>query len=138
VRLLARRPEQAAHVLFATARAEAARMSFAVGVEHLVLACAIHGALDLDPDAVREQIAADERASLASLGISLDIVRSELADRFGEDALQQPACLPVTPEAKRLLDLATRRRRHVTAGQLLATLAEHSSVAQRLLLELRD
>lgn len=132
MRLLSARPTNAAQHLFATACDEAARLSFAVGVEHLVLACAIHGALARDPDAIRERIVDDERTALAALGISFDIVRSELGD-----VLDRRDCLPVSPEAKRLLELATRRRRHVTADDLLATLRAHSTTARRLLDETR-
>lgn len=132
MRLLSPRPTNAAQHLFATACDEASRLSFAVGVEHLVLACAIHGALASDPDAIRERIVDDERTALAALGISFDIVRSELGD-----ALDRADCLPVSHEAKRMLDLATRRRRHVTADELLTTLRTHSAAARRLLDETR-
>jgi len=131
VRLLAPKPTAAASALFARACTEAAQLSFAVGVEHLVLACAIYGALDVDPDDIRECIVADERDALASIGISRDSVREELEDRLRGDA-----CLSVSPEAKRMLELAARRRRHVSAEQLLATLREHSLTARRLLREL--
>jgi hypothetical protein len=132
VRLLSPRPTDAAQVLFATACAEAAELSFAVGVEHLVLACAIHGALDIDPNEIRDRIVDDERTALASLGISTDVVRAELGS-----AMRRHDCLPVAPEAKRMLELATRRRRHVTAEQLAGTLERHSAAARRLLVELR-
>lgn len=133
MRLLSPKPSHAAQALFLTACVEAEELSFVVGVEHLVLACALHGALAVDPDEIRERIVADERAALASLGISLDSVRGELAERFGDGA----GCgLPVSPEAKRMLELATRRRRHVSSEQLLATLREHSTKARRLLREL--
>lgn len=122
------RPTHAAQTLFLCACAEAADLSFAVGVEHLVLACAVHGALDIDPDEIRERIVDDEREALASIGISLDSVRAEL---------DETGCLPVAPEAKRMLALAARRRRHVTAEQLLATVAEHSVTGRRFLRELR-
>ena len=132
MRPLSPRPTSAAQELFACACTEAARISFAVGVEHLVLACAIYGALDVDPDDVRDRIVADERDALASIGISLDSVRSELEERLTD------ACgLPVSPEAKRILELAAGRRRHVTAEQLLTTLEQHSLVARRLILEVR-
>jgi len=36
-----------------------------------------------------------------------------------------------------MLELATRRRRHVTARELIATLEQHSATARRLLDELR-
>src|SRR5262249_17746884 len=110
--------------------------SFAVGAEHLLLACAIQGALRVDPDEIRDRIVADERTALASLGISLDSVRDELEQRSGADGLPRGCGLPVTPEAKRMLELATRRRRHIEAEQLLATLRQHSPTAQRLLHEL--
>ncbi|HXH96308.1 MAG TPA: hypothetical protein VNH40_03775 [Gaiellaceae bacterium] len=134
MRLLSQRPTNAAQVLFACACLEAEQLSFGVGVEHLVLACAIHGALDVEPDEIRERIVADERAALASLGISLDAIRDELAEQLGDGG---GGCgLPVSPEAKRMLELATRRRRHVDAQQLLVTLRQNSGTARRLLLEL--
>jgi ClpA/ClpB-like protein len=111
---------------------EAAALSFAVGVEHLLLAAVAIGDVlapyGVDADDVRELIVAHERDALASLGISRDSVRDELpAAECG---------LPVAPEAKRLLAVASRRQRHVTPEHLLATLAEHSGAAQRLLAEL--
>ncbi len=134
MRLLPTKPTHAAQALFARACLEAEALSLGVGVEHLVLACAIHGALDVDPEEIRERIVADERDALASLGISLESVRGELEER---SAALPPGCgLPVSPEAKRMLELAARRRRHVSAEQLLATLRLHSSTAQRLLREL--
>ena len=133
MRLLSPRPTNAAQALFARACHEAALISFSVGVEHLVLACAVDGALDVDPEDIRERILGDERAKLASLGISLDVVRAELGPE-----LDRPDCLPVSPEAKRMLELAARRRRHVSAEQLLETLRAHSTTAQRLLRELDE
>lgn len=133
MRLLSPRPTGSAQPLFRTACDEAARLSFAVGVEHLVLACAIHGALAVDPDEVRDRIVADDRTALAPLGISFDIVRAELGS-----ALDRSDCLPVSPEVKRLLEIASRRRRHVTAEQLLTTLRTHSISARRLLTELDE
>jgi hypothetical protein len=41
--------------------------------------------------------------------------------------------MPVTPEAKRVLALASRRRRTVTPEQLLETLRAESPTARRLL-----
>jgi hypothetical protein len=116
--------------LFADACAEAAELSFAVGVEHLVLAIAKAGALPLiDAEEIRERIVADQRAALATFGISFDAVR---------DAIDDPApCLPVTPETKRMLELATKRRHELTPERLLATLREHSATARRLLDEPR-
>jgi len=133
MRVLSPRPTDAAQALFRTACEEAARLSFAVGVEHLVLACAVHGALAVDAEEIRDRIVADERTALASLGISLDVVRAELGS-----ALDRADCLPVAPEAKRLLELASRRRRHVSAEQLLATLRANSASARRLLAELDE
>jgi hypothetical protein len=134
VRLLSpRRPTNAAQALVARACHEAAAISFAVGIEHLVLACAVYGALDVDPDEIRERILADERTRLASLGISLDVVRAELGPE-----LDRPDCMPIAPEVKRMLELAARRRRHVTAEQLLGTLREHSATARRFLRELDE
>jgi hypothetical protein len=131
VRLLSPKPTQAAQLLFATACMEAAQLSFAVGVEHLVLACAIHGALDVDPEEIRDRIRDDERAALAALGISVDVVRAELGE-----TLDRSDCLPVSPDAKRLLELAARRRRFVDATHLLATLRSESATARRLLAQL--
>jgi hypothetical protein len=133
VRLLSPRPTGAAQPLFARACLEAERLSFAVGAEHLLLVCAIEGALDIPPDDVREAIVADERAALASLGISLDSVRGELEERFGDELRDGGCGLPVTPEAKRILELASRRRRTVSAEQLLQALRQHSATARRLL-----
>jgi hypothetical protein len=124
VRLLSPKPTGAARPLFARACVEAERISFAVGAEHLLLVCAVYGALDVAPDDVREAIVADERAALASLGISLDAVREKV---------QSGGCMPVTPEAKRVLALASRRRRTVTPEQLLETLRAESPTARRLL-----
>lgn len=132
MRLRPAKPTAAAGELFRCACGEAAEISFAVGAEHLVLACALYGAGGLDPDDVRQRIVADERDALASIGISLDSVRGELEDRLHADG-----CLPVSPEAKRMLALASRRRRSVTADQLLATLEEHSPTARRLLRDVR-
>ena len=116
--------------LFADACAEAADISFVVGVEHLVLAIAKAGALPgVDADHLRERIVNDQREALATFGISFDAVH---------DALDHDApCLPITPETKRLLELATRRRRELTPEQLLATLRKHSASARRLLDETR-
>lgn len=133
MRVLSPRPTDAAQALFRTACEEAAQLSFAVGVEHLVLACAVHGALAVDPAEIRHRIVADERDALASLGISLDVVRAELGD-----ALDRADCLPIAPEVKRLLELASRRRRHVGAEHLLATLRANSASARRLLTELDE
>jgi hypothetical protein len=126
--------------LFARACREAERLSLAVDVEHLVLAVAVlgdtlpgHGA---DAEAIRTVIRAREREALASLGISLDTVRDELEERFGEGAWSEPCGLPVSPEAKRVLHEAARRRRTVTPDQLLLALVEHSARARRLLFEL--
>jgi hypothetical protein len=115
--------------LFADACAEAAGLSFAVGVEHLVLAIAKAGALPgIDAEEIREQIVADQRAALATFGISFDAVH---------EALDGTGCLPVTPETKRMLELATKRRRELTPQRLLMTLVEHSATARRLLDEAR-
>ena len=137
MRLLRQRPTNAAQALFATACREASELSFAVGVEHLVLATVVlGGTLEefVDADDVRAAIEARERDALASLGISLESVRGELAERHA--AFEEPYCLPVEPDAKRVLELATRRRRHVTPDELLAALLEHSVTARKLLAEL--
>lgn len=116
--------------LFADACEEAASLSFAVGVEHLVLAIAKAGALPgVDPDDVRERIVADQRAALATFGISFDDVHAALDRDAG--------CLPVSPETKRMLELATKRRKELTPEHLLATLVQHSAAARRLLDEAR-
>ena len=139
MRLLAR-PTHAAQEIYACACLEGAELSFAVGVEHLVLACAVLGPVleeyGVTPDDIRERIRADERDALASLGISLESVRGELEERFGDDVWTQPCGLGVSPEAKRVLELATRRRRKVTPEQMLVALIEHSSTARRLLFDL--
>ena len=117
--------------LFADACEEAAELSFAVGVEHLVLAVAKAGALGgIEPEAIRERILDDQRAALATFGISFDAVH----ERVGPDA----GCLPITPEAKRMLELATRRRRELTPERLLGTLLQHSPSARRLVSELDE
>jgi hypothetical protein len=131
---LQRRPAGAAQLIFARAYDEAARISFALDVEHIVLAVAALGSmLDeyLTPEDVRELIELRERDALARLGISLDSVREEL-----DDALAEPCDLPVTPEAKRIFELAAKRRSFVTPDQMLATLIHSSERARRFLFEL--
>jgi Clp amino terminal domain, pathogenicity island component len=139
VRLLTR-PAHAAAEIFARACYEGTELSLAIGVEHLVLACAILSpALEeygVTPEDIRERIRADERDALASLGISLESVRGELEERFGGEVWSHAHCVGVSPEAKRMLELATRRRRRVTPEQMLATLIRHSASARRLLFEL--
>jgi len=114
---------------------EAAELSFGVGVEHLVLATAVLGsALNefADAETVRDHIRARERDALASLGISLESVRGELEERHPA----APCDLPVTPEAKRLLELASKRRRPAFPDDVLAVLVHDSNTARRLLFEL--
>jgi len=139
VRLLTR-PAHAAAEIFARACYEGTELSLAIGVEHLVLACAILSpALEeygVTPEDIRERIRADERDALASLGISLESVRGELEERFGGEVWSHAHCVGVSPEAKRMLELATRRRRKMTPVQMLATLIRHSASARRLLFEL--
>jgi len=139
VRLLTR-PAHAAAEIFARACYEGTELSLAIGVEHLVLACAILSpALEeygVTPEDIRERIRADERDALASLGISLESVRGELEERFGGEVWSHAHCVGVSPEAKRMLELATRRRRKMTPEQMLATLIRHSASARRLLFEL--
>jgi hypothetical protein len=139
VKLLGRRPTGAAQELFAVACREADRLSFGVGVEHLVLACAVLSPtlerFGADPDELRERIRARERNALASLGISLDSVLGELEERLGPE-LRDGSCLPVSPAAKRILEIATRRRRHVTADELLSVLIRESATSRALLREL--
>jgi hypothetical protein len=136
VRLLAR-PAQA---ILARATFEAAELSLAVGPEHLLLATIELGAnavedFDVTADDIRERILADERDALASLGISLDSVRGELEERFG-DHVWTRSCIGITPEAKRVLEVATRRRRSITPQQVQLALVQHSPTAQRLLVDL--
>ena len=139
MRLLAR-PGHAAEEIFSRACFEGAELSLAIGVEHLVLACAILSAAleeyGVTPDDIRERIRADERDALASLGISLESVRGELEERFGEEVWSHAPCVGVSPEAKRMLELAARRRRKVTPEQMLSVLIKHSASARRLLFEL--
>ncbi len=139
MRLLTR-PAHAAAEIFARACYEGTELSLAIGVEHLVLACAILSpALEeygVTPEDIRERIRADERDALASLGISLESVRGELEERFGGEVWSHAHCVGVSPEAKRMLELATRRRRKMTPEQMLATLIRHSASARRLLFEL--
>jgi hypothetical protein len=130
------RTRHAAHEIYRSACAEAADLeSLAVDVEHLVLAVALREsalAEYLDPDDVRGRILARERDALASLGISLESVRDEI----GEDAWAGECDRPEAPEAKRLLAQAARRRRHVTADDMLAVLVHESNTARRFLFEL--
>jgi hypothetical protein len=129
-----------AYELVECARREAAELSFEVGVDELVLAVARLGSTladyGADAETVRERIRARERDALASLGISLESVRDELEERFGEAAWSDSCDIPISPDAKRILELATRRRRHVTPDQLLAALIEQSPRARRLLFEI--
>ena len=138
MRLLNRQPQAAAEIFMHACR-EASELSLAVGAEHLVLAVAVLGTTlteyGVTPDDIRERIRADERDALASLGISLDSVRGELEERFGEEAWSAQ-CMSVTPEAKRVLEAAARRRKSVTPEQMLAALIGHSATARRLLFDL--
>jgi len=133
-------PARPAAAVLACACREAEQLSLAVDVEHLVLAAAVLGetlpAHGADAETIRGLIRARERDALASLGISLDSVRGELEERFGEGAWSEPCGLPVSPEAKRILHEAAHRRRTVTPDQLLLALVEHSARARRLLFEL--
>jgi hypothetical protein len=136
VRLLARPAQE----IVARATFEAAELSLAVGPEHLLLATVELGAnaieeFDVTADDIRERIRADERDALASLGISLESVRGELEERFG-DGVWTRSCLGVSPEAKRVLELATRRRRTVSPEQVQLALLRHSPTVRRLLLDL--
>jgi hypothetical protein len=117
--------------LFADACREAAALSFAVGVEHLVLAVAKTGALTgVEAEDVRTWIREGQRAALATLGIPFDDVHARLDPATG--------CVPITPETKRILELATERRtRELTPENLLATLEEQSANARRVLAALR-
>jgi hypothetical protein len=137
---LVNRQRHAAEAIFACACREGVELSLAVGAEHLVLAVALLGTTleeyDVTPDDIRERIRADERDALASLGISLDSVRGELEDRFGDDVWSAQPCISVTPEAKRVLEAAARRRKTVTPDQMLAALIRESATARRLLFEL--
>jgi len=139
VKLLGRRPTDAAQELFAVACREAERLSFGVGVEHLLLACAVLSPtlelFDADAEEIRDRIRARERDALASLGISLDSVLGELEERLGPES-RDGSCLPVSPAAKRILELATRRRRHVSPDDLLRVLVRESPAARALLREL--
>lgn len=140
MRILSPKPTSAAQELFACACREAAELSFAVGVEHLVLATAVLGTtlaeFGVTADDVRERIRADERDALASLGISLESVRGEIEERFGDSAWSEPCGISIAPDAKRVLELAARRRRRVSPDQLLAALIQHSAKARRLMFEL--
>jgi hypothetical protein len=140
MRLIAAGQANAAAALFACACREAEQLSLAVDVEHLVLAVAVLGdtlpSRGADAELIRGLIRTRERDALASLGISLDSVRGELEERFGERAWSEPCGLPVSPEAKRILHEAAHRRRTVTPDQLLLALVERSARARRLLFEL--
>jgi hypothetical protein len=139
VRLLARRPTDAAQELFAVACREADRLSFGVGVEHLLLACAVLSptleSFGADAEEIRDRIRARERDALASLGISLDSVLGELEERLGPE-LRDGSCLPVSPATKRILEVATRRRRYLSADELLGVLLRESATARAILREL--
>jgi Clp amino terminal domain, pathogenicity island component len=139
VKLLGRRPTDAAQELFAVACREAEQLSFGVGVEHLLLACAVLSptlaAYGADAEEIRDCIRARERDALASLGISLDSVLGELEEQLGP-RLRDGACLPVSPATKRILEVATRRRRHVTPDELLSVLMRESATSRAILREL--
>jgi hypothetical protein len=139
VRLLARRPTDAAQELFAVACREADRLSLGVGVEHLLLACAVLSptleSFGADAEEIRDRIRARERDALASLGISLDSVLGELEERLGPE-LRDGSCLPVSPATKRILEVATRRRRYLSADELLGVLLRESATARAILREL--
>jgi hypothetical protein len=121
-----------AAALVECASREAATLSFEVGVEQLVLATAVLGDTlanyGADAETIRERIHERERDALASLGISLDAVRERLDD-------DGPCEVPLSPEAKRILDLAAHRQSQVTPDRLLATLIRESPRARRLLFE---
>ena len=136
MRLLARPAQK----IVARATFEAAELSLALGPEHLLLATIELGAEEIEAfgvtaDDIRERIQADERDALASLGISLASVRGELEERLGEHAWAS-SCLGMSPEAKRVLDIATRRRRVVTPQHVQLALVQHSKTVRRLLLDL--
>ncbi|HEX6787608.1 MAG TPA: hypothetical protein VF091_00090 [Gaiellaceae bacterium] len=133
--LRSRRPTDAAQEIFAVACREADRLSFGVGVEHLLLACAVLSPklerFGAGADEIRDRIQSRERDALASLGISLDSVLGEL-----EPALRDGSCLPVSPAAKRILEVATRRRRHLEADELLGVLLRESQTSRAILKDL--
>jgi len=137
---LVHRPHRAAAEILTHASHEATELSLAVGAEHLVLAVAVLGTTlaeyGVSPEDIRDRIRADERDALASLGISLESVRDELEDHFGADVWSSQPCLSLTPEAKRVLESASRRRRTVTPDEMLGALIRHSATARRLLFEL--
>jgi hypothetical protein len=139
VKLLGRRPTDAAQELFAVACREADQLSFGVGVEHLLLACAVLSptleSFGADAEEIRDRIRAREHDAFASLGISIESVLGELEDRLGPE-LRDGSCLPVSPAAKRILELATRRRRHVTPDELLGVLLRESGPSRAILQEL--
>ena len=139
MKLLGRRPTDAAQEIFAAACREADQLSFGVGVEHLLLACAVLSPtlerFGADAEEIRDRIRARERDALASLGISLDSVRGELEERLGPE-LRDGSCLPISPATKRILELATRRRRHVAPDELLGVLLRESATSRAILREL--
>jgi len=139
VKLLGRRPTNAAQEIFTAACREADRLSFGVGVEHLLLACAVLSPtlerFGAGAEEIRDRIRARDRDALASLGISLDSVRGELEERLGPE-LRDGSCLPISPATKRILELATRRRRHITPDELLAVLLHESATSRAILSEL--
>jgi hypothetical protein len=139
VKLLSRRQTGAAQELFMVACHEADSLSFGVGVEHLLLACAVLSPtlkrFGADAEEIRDCIRARERDALASLGISIDSVVGELEERLGPE-LRDGSCLPISPATKRILELATRRRRHVTPDELLRVLVRESATSRAILRKL--
>ena len=98
------RPDSAAAEIFSRACYEGIELSLAIGVEHLVLACAILSRVLEDygvtPEDIRQRIRADERDALASLGISLESVRGELEERFGNEVWSHAPCVGVSPRGR--------------------------------------
>ena len=103
-------------------------------------------------------IARADAEALGSLGIDLDEVRERIEETFGPGALDRPVrharsrgrCgwsfepygrLPVTPRAKKVLELALREARHLGHGAigtehlLLGIVREGDGVAARILAE---
>lgn len=148
-RLPRRKPTDAAQDVFACACRQAAKHSLAVGPEHLLVAALERGEVGpkllesygVGAEDVLDHIAARDQEALASLGISLDSVRGEIVERFGRAAWEQPYCLPIEAETKRVLERAVRRcagprRRRISGDEVLQVLVDDCTPVRRLLLDL--
>ena len=142
VRLLSARPTGAAHEIFAWREPPGCRAVVRDRLRtHRSLATALLGTTlaeyDVRPTTYGSGSSRTNAMHSRHLGISLDVVRSELEDRLGDDVWSQPCGLAVTPEAKRMLDSGRRDAGAPSSpDQMLAALIEHSTRMRRLLFEL--